>query len=216
MEDKEEPARIAIVDLKTGKKTAEIVGGMETEGIEFSSDGKKIIVTNEADENLSVHDIATGKLVKKIGTRPYGHRPRGVKVAPDGKAYVATIEHGNKLVVLDVDFNVIKAVATGETPYGVAFNRSGTRVYVALAKGKSLQVFDTANYQTVAEWPTGDRCWHFTFTPDDKHILAACGRSNEVVILEVASGKIVKRIPDMKQPWGVVTTPKAFGSLDTP
>ena len=33
---------------------------METEGIEFSYDGTKIIVTNEADENLSVHDIRTG------------------------------------------------------------------------------------------------------------------------------------------------------------
>ncbi len=215
-DDKEEPARIAVVDLKAGRKTAEIIGGMETEGIEFSADGGKIIVTNEDDNNLTVHDIASGKLLKTIDTKPYGNRPRGIKMAPDGKSYVATIEFGNKLVVLDAAFNVIKTVATGDTPYGVAFGRGGSRIYVALAKGKALQVFDAASHAAIASYPIGDRCWHFTFTPDDKHILLACGRSNDVVVLDAASGKIVKRIADKQMPWGVVTYPKSFGSLDTP
>ena len=214
--EKEEPARIAVVDLTAGKKTMDIVAGMQTEGIEFSADGKKIIVTNEEDNNLTVHDIASGKLLKTIDTKPFGNRPRGIKMSPDGKFYVATIEYGNKLVALDGDFNVIKSVATGETPYGVAFSRDGSRLYVALAKGKALQVFDAASMTSIAEHPIGDRCWHFTFTPDDKHILAACGRSDEVVVLEVAGGKIVKRIADKLTPWGIVTYPKSFGSLDTP
>ncbi len=215
-DEKEEPARIAIVDLKIGKKTAEITGGMETEGIEFSADGNKIIVTNEDDNNLTVHDIASGKLLNTIDTRPYGNRPRGIKMAPDGKSYVATIEFGNKLVMLDASFNVVKVVATGDTPYGVAFGRDGSRVYVALARGKTLQVFDAASLTSIAEYPIGDRCWHFTFTPDDKHILVACGRSDDVVVLDAASGKIVKRIADKQMPWGIVTYPKSFGSLDTP
>lgn len=214
--EKEEPARVAVVDLVTGKKMMDIVAGMQTEGIEFSADGKKIIVTNEEDNNLTVHDIASGKLLKTIDTKPYGNRPRGIKMSPDGKFYVATIEYGNKLVALDGEFNVIKPVATGETPYGVAFSRDGSRLYVALAKGKTLQVFDAASLTSIAEHPIGDRCWHFTFTPDDKHILAACGRSDEVVVLDVASGKIIKRIADKLTPWGIVTYPKSFGSLDTP
>ena len=118
-----EPAKIAVVDLKQGKVIRTITGGMETEGIEFSADGKMILVTNEADENISVHEIATGKLVKKISTKKYGNRPRGIKMAPDGKSYAATLEYGNKLVLLDADFNVVKALSTGEVPYGLAFDR---------------------------------------------------------------------------------------------
>lgn len=215
-DDKEEPARIAIVDLKAGKKIAEITGGMETEGIEFSADGGRIIVTNEDDNNLTVHDIASGKLLKTIDTKPYGTRPRGIKMAPDGKSYVATIEFGNRMVVLDAGFNVARVVATGDTPYGLAFDRDGKRLYVALAKGKTLQVFDGASLAFITEYPIGDRCWHFTFTPDDKHILLACGRSDEVVVLDAASGRIVKRIADKQMPWGIVTYPKSFGSLDAP
>lgn len=214
-EDKEQPARIAVIDLVAGTKVQEIIGGMETEGIEFSVDGSKIIVSNEEDNNLGVHDIASGKLLKTIDTKPYGHRPRGIKSSPDGKLFVASIEFGNKLVVMDDDFKVLRSVPTGDTPYGLAFSRDGSRLYVALAKGKALQVFDVARFEPIAEYPIGDRCWHFTFTPDDKHILAACGRSNEVVIIE-SGGKLVKRIPEKLQPWGVITWPKSFGSLDTP
>lgn len=214
-EAKEQPARVAVVDLVAGTKLREILAGMETEGIEFSADGTKIVVSNEEDNNLGVHDLASGKLLKTIDTRPYGNRPRGIKASPDGRGYVASIEFGNKLVVLDAEFKVLRAVATGDTPYGIAFNRDGSRLYVALARGKALQVFDTARWEVVAEHPIGDRCWHFTFTPDDRHILAACGRSDEIVLLD-ANGKLVKRIAEKRQPWGIVTWPKSMGSLDAP
>lgn len=215
-EDDAEPAKVAVVDLKQGKVVREITGGMETEGIEFSADGKKILVTNEADENITVHDIQTGKLLKTVDTKPYGNRPRGIKLSPSGKLYVGSLEYGNKLVVLDSDYNVTKVVPTGEVPYGLAFDREGKHLYVALAKGKALQVFDTQTWKEVRQIPTGDRCWHFTFTPDDKQLLVACGRSNEVVVIDAKSMQLIKRIEDKKLPWGVVTYPKAYGSLDTP
>jgi YVTN family beta-propeller protein len=215
-ERNEEPAKVAVVDLRQGKVIRAITGGMETEGIEFSADGKMIIVTNEADENITVHEIATGNLVKKVSTAEYGNRPRGIKMAPGGKNYAATLEYGNKLVVLDDKFNVEKVLSTGDVPYGLAFDRKGERLFVALAKGKALQVFDTNTWKAVKSIPIGDRCWHFTFTPDDSHILAACGRSNEVVVIDASTLEPVKRIEDKKMPWGIVTYPKSVGSLDVP
>lgn len=215
-EDDEEPAKIAVVDLVEGKVIRAITGGMETEGIEFSADGKNIIVTNEADENVSVHNIDTGELVKKISTREYGNRPRGIKMAPDGQSYVASIEYGDKLVVLDADFNIIKTISTGAVPYGLSFDRDGKRLYVALSKGGVIQVFDTSTYEPIGAVKTGKRCWHFTFTPDDRHILIACGRSDEVVVIDVETLEPIKRITGLKMPWGVVTYPKSAGSLDVP
>jgi len=215
-DDNEEPAKIAVVDLTEGKVIREITGGMETEGIEFSNDGTKILVTNEADEDVTVHDIESGALVKTISTREYGNRPRGIKAAPDGKSYVASIEYGDKLAILDSDFNVVKTVSTGAVPYGISFDRSGKRLYVALSRGQAIQVFDTSNYQPIGEVKTGKRCWHFTFTPDDKHILIACGRSDEVVVIDVEKLQPVKHITGLKMPWGVVTYPKSVGSLDAP
>ncbi len=213
-DDKNElPARVAIVDLERGKLLRSIKGGMETEGIEFSTDGKHILVTNEEDDTVTVHNIASGKLVKTIKT---GDRPRGIKRAPDGKHYVATIEHGNEFVVIDAKYKVVKTVKTGEYPYGVAFDRSGERLFVANGRSKTLQVFDTKTWAPIKEVPTGNRCWHFSFTPDDKQILVACGRSDEVVVIDAATLEPTQRITGKTLPWGVVTYPKSMGSLDHP
>ncbi len=215
-EENEEPAKIAVVDLIEGKVIKAITGGMETEGIEFSADGTKIIVTNEADENITVHDIETGELVKKVSTRDHGNRPRGIKMSPDGNTYVGSIEYGNHLVVLDGEFNIVKDIPTGDVPYGLTFNRDGSRLLVALSKGQAIQVFDTSTWKPVAQVDTGKRCWHFTFTPDDRHILIACGRSDEVIIIDANEMKPVKRISGMKLPWGIVAYPKSVGTLDAP
>lgn len=215
-DDKAEPAHIAVVDLDKGRVLRSIKGGPETEGIEFSTDGKHILVTNEADDTVTVHEIATGKLVKTVDLKPYGKRPRGIKRSPDGKSYVATLEFANAFVVLGPDYRVQRKVETGESPYGVSFDRAGRRVFVAAGRSQQLQVFDVANWQKIKDVPTGKRCWHFTFTPDDQRILVACGRSDEVVVVDAASLEPVKRIADKNLPWGVVTYPKAMGSLDQP
>ena len=215
-EDGEELARVAVVDLIKMEKIAEIEGGMETEGIEFSFDNSKIVVTNEADENISVHDIDSGTLFKKIDTKELGNRPRGIKRSPTEPYYLATLEYGNRLLKISKDFEIIKDVPTGEVPYGIAFSADGKEAFVALSRGKTIQVFDTTTLEPIKEIPIGNRCWHFSFTPDEEHIITACGRSNEILIIKASSGKVVKTYSDQKMPWGIVTYPKSMGTLDAP
>jgi YVTN family beta-propeller protein len=211
------PAKIAIVDLKEMKVAGQVTSGPETEGIEFSPDGKTMLVTNEADNTVTVHELPGGKLLKTIDTHAHGDRPRGVKVSPDGSTYVVTLEFGDKVMVLDKDFNVVKTFAVGKTPYGISFDRSGKRLFVAASKSKELQVFDGKTFEPIKNIPTGgERCWHFTFTPDDSKILLACGRSNNVIVFDAASYERLKDLPMKDMPWGVVAYPKSMGSLDQP
>jgi YVTN family beta-propeller protein len=209
------PARIGIIDLKKGKKIREIVGGPETEGVEFSKDGKFLVITNEADNTITVHSIKTGKLIKTIKTHEYGDRPRGIKVSPDGKTYVATLEFGNKFMVMNKNFKVLRTVDTGATPYGIAYDLSGKRIFVAENKAKLLQVFDAKTYELIKEIPTANRCWHFSFTPDDKQIMLACGKSDAIVVIDAETLEPTKQIEVKQLPWGLVTYPKSMGSLDT-
>lgn len=210
------PGRIAIVDLKKGKVIKEIIGKPETEGLEFTKDGKKMVVTNESDNSITVHDMKTGKLLKNIEVGTYGERPRGIKTSPDGKQFLATLEYADKLLVLDSKFKVVKEVPTGKTPYGVSYDKAGKYVYVAANKDKLLQVFDAKTFDKVKDIPTGDRCWHFSFTPDDKQLLLACGKSNEVLVIDTEKHEVTKRIADKEMPWGIVTYPKSMGSIDRP
>lgn len=210
------PARIAIIDIRKGRLLKEITSGPETEGIEFTPDGKRMIVTNEADNTITLHDVRSGKLLKTVPTGKYGDRPRGIKVSPDGKRYVATLEFGNKLLLLDDKLNPVKTVDTGKTPYGVAFDRSGKRIFVAASRENVLQVFDAGTLENLKDIPSGERCWHFSFTPNDRQVLLTCGRSDEVIVIDADKLEVTKRIANKGMPWGIVTYPKAFGSLDQP
>jgi YVTN family beta-propeller protein len=217
-DDDNEPkelARIGIIDLKKGKKIREITGGPETEGIEFSKDGKQLIITNEADNTVTVHSLKTGKLIKRIETKQYGDRPRGIKVSPDGKTYITTLEYGNKFMVMDKKFNVLRTVDTGLAPYGVSYDKNGEHIFVATNKSKMLEVYDAKTYEKIKEIPTGNRCWHFSFTPDDKQIMVACGKSDAIVVIDAEALEPTKQIEVKQLPWGLVTYPKAMGSLDT-
>ena len=209
------PAKVAVVDLAKGEKVREITAGPETEGIEFSKDGKQIIVTNEADNSITIHDYESGALLKTFSTEPYGLRPRGIKVSPDGNFYVATLEFSSNFIVLDKEFNHVKTVKTGKSPYGISFNSKGDKLYVAAGRAKTLEVFDGKDFRKINELNTeGKRCWHFTFTPDNKNLMLACGRSDEVLLIDAETLSIKKRIPVAGIPWGIITYPKAIGSLD--
>jgi YVTN family beta-propeller protein len=213
-DDSGPPAEVAAIDLSAWTARSFLTGGRETEGIEFSPDGKRLSVANEGDDTVTSYDKQTGKLVQTVDLHPFGNRPRGIKVSPDGTRYIVTMENSDNLVVLDAALKVEKTVPVAKGPYGVAFDESGQRLFVAAARAKLLQVFDARTFRKLADIPVGDRCWHFSLTPDQAYLLVACGRSNELRVVDAKTYRPVKSISGLKLAWGVVTYPKANGSLD--
>jgi YVTN family beta-propeller protein len=213
-DEDEVPGHVAIVDLREGKVLQDITGKPETEGVEFSRDGKWMILSNESDNSLSVHERASGKLLRTVSVAQYGQRPRGIKASPDGRHYVTTLEVSSKLLVLDDAFKVERELSTGKAPYGVAFDPEGKRVFVASNKDKLLQVFDASSWEKIKDIPTAERCWHFSFTPDARRILLACGKSDEVLVIDAARLEVTGRIGGFRMPWGIVTYPHSAGSID--
>jgi multidrug efflux pump len=45
-----------------------------------------------------------------VDVAPFGNRPRGIKIAPDGKTYVVTLENSNNLLLLDAGFKPMDAI----------------------------------------------------------------------------------------------------------
>ena len=126
------------------------------------------------------------------------------------------MEGSGTLLRMDPDFKVLKSVPTAAKPYGLAFDRAGKRIFVSAAQAGKLQVFAADSLELLGEVPTGKRCWHFTFTPDDSKILLACGRSNNIVVIDANTYKPAGTIEGLKMPWGIVTYPRSYGSLGLP
>jgi YVTN family beta-propeller protein len=212
----EPPAEIMEYRVADWTRVQSFVAGKETEGLEFSPDGKTLIVANEAQDSLGVYDVASGKLQREIKVGSYGKRPRGVKVSPAGNSYAVTMEGSGTLLTLDSNFNVIHSTATAAKPYGVAFDRQGSRIFVAAAAARKLQVYSADSLQLLGEAPIGQRCWHFTLTPDDSKVLLACGRSNNIYVIDAKTYQSLGTIEGFHLPWGIVAYPRSFGSLGLP
>lgn len=209
------PAEIAIVDMKDWRVVRSITSGHETEGIEFSRDGKTMLVTNEGDDTVSVYHAGTGTPVRTVKLAA-GGRPRGIRLSPDGRHYVVTLESLSKFVVLDAhSFEVLKTVDTKLGPYGVAFGPEGHRLFIAAARDKAVQVFDAHTYEHLADVPVGQRCWHFSFTPDGSKLMVACGRSDSVYVLDAKSYQPITQVGDLPLAWGIVTYPHSDGSIES-
>jgi len=209
------PAEIAIVDMKTWRVVRSVTSGHETEGIEFSRDGKSMLVTNEGDDTVSVYHARTGAPLRTVKLAA-GGRPRGIRLSPDGKEYVVTLESLSKLVVIDArTFKVFRTVDTKLGPYGVAYGPEGKRLFVAAARDKTVQVFDGHSYEHLADVPVGQRCWHFSFTPDGTKLLVACGRSDAVYVLDARSYQPITQIGQLPLAWGIVTYPHSDGSIES-
>jgi DNA-binding beta-propeller fold protein YncE len=215
-DDNGPPAQIATFHVEDWSPGPVSTAGQETEGIEFSRDGKQMLVANESQDTIGVFNEADGTHVRDVDLKSYGIRPRGIKADPQGTGYAVTMEASGTLLTMDSNLNVLKSVPTAAKPYGLAFDRAGKRIFVSAALAGKLQVFAADSLQLLAEVPTGKRCWHFTFTPDDSRILLACGRSNNVVVIDANSYKPLGTIEGFKLPWGIVTYPRSYGSLGLP
>jgi YVTN family beta-propeller protein len=218
-EEREEqgpPSQIVAFSTKDWSRVREFTAGLSTEGLEFSADGTKLIVANEAQNTLGIYDVADGKLIEDVDLSKIGQRPRGVKRSPLGTGYAVTMEGSGTLVMLDPDFQVVRSIQTEAKPYGVAFDRSGKRIFVAAALAQKLQIFSAGTLQQLGEVPIGKRCWHFTFTPDGSKLLLACGRSDNVYVIDAHTYKTIKIIGGFQTPWGILTYPRAYGSLGLP
>ncbi|MGH8473867.1 MAG: YncE family protein [Gammaproteobacteria bacterium] len=91
---------------------------------------------------------------------------------------------------------------TGASPYGMAFDRDGKRLFVVAARAKALEALDAKTFAKIAAVPIGERCWHFTFTPDYGRILVACGRSHEVRVIDAERYTTLEVLGGFKLPWG--------------
>ncbi|MGD9896359.1 MAG: beta-propeller fold lactonase family protein [Candidatus Methylacidiphilaceae bacterium] len=213
---KKSPARIVEIEVGSWRVVRIFPASVDTEGIELSADGKKLLCASESEDSLLVYDLEANAEVRRIDLRAYGSRPRGVKRSPEGNEYLVSLENSGNVIVLDKDLNFVASVPTGAGPYGISFDPEGKRFLVAASRDKKLQVFDRESRKLVKEMTVGQRCWHFTFTPEGDRILAACGRSNEVLVFDAKSYRLLKVLAGIPLPWGVVTYPRSYGSLDLP
>ena len=77
-----------------------------------------------------------------------------LKFRPMAILILATLEYGNKFMVLDKDFNFVRTVAYWRNAlWHFVMMTAGEHIYVAANKSKTLEVFDAKTYEKIKESP---------------------------------------------------------------
>ena len=132
---------------RANARTGTVAVGKRPFGITIDAAGKRAYTANVASDDVSIIDIASGKL---IGTVPVGHRPYAVALA--GQHAYVTNQYASTLSVIDIgSLKVVQTIAVGDHPEGIAADPAGANVYVACWFDNVLMRIDTAKMAVTGE-----------------------------------------------------------------
>ena len=194
---------IALIDLSTGKKVANLPGGLDPEAFAISSDGKTIYVSNEDGGTLTLIDVDTRQIT---GTVPIGSEPEGVQIHPDNKVLYATNEGSGTVSVLDLKTKkIIATFPTGKRPRGIAFTPDGKKAYITNEVGGTVTVVDAKKHKVIKNLKIpgdGAKPMGTAMAPDGEHLYITTGRGGTAVVIDTKNDSVGTPFPVGKRPWG--------------
>ncbi|MEX0678770.1 MAG: bifunctional YncE family protein/alkaline phosphatase family protein [Pirellulales bacterium] len=141
---------VSVVDLESGKQEREIVVGLHPSAILATPDRAHVLVANSNSDTVSVIDIARGKVVETISTRPaenmlFGSSPIALATSPDGKTLYVANGTNNAVAVVALDppnSRLLGCFPTGWYPGGLVLDAARDALYVANVKGVGSRAVD--------------------------------------------------------------------------
>jgi DNA-binding beta-propeller fold protein YncE len=186
-------ASLDVVDLKAGRRVAQVPGQKKIQGIAYAPDLDRIFVGNGADGVCNVLDGHDYKPIKAIPLEDadnvrYDPRTRRVYVGHADKA----------LAVIDArTLEVVHDVKLPGPPEAFQLARSAPRLYLNTPEPAQVVVVDTAKAEVVARYPLRRAAANFPLALDEAggRIFVGCRREPMVVVLDSATGKELAAVP---------------------
>lgn len=206
----EDDGELGFIDMASGKKFKSVPVGKEPEGVKVAADGKTVYVTSEVASLVHVVDAMTGKVTQNIKV---GKRPRRMALSPDGAelwvtseldASVSIISTKTHTLLQTLRFAVPGARATDITPVGITMTRNGATAFVALGNANHVAFIDARARKVIRLVLAGKRAWNVALDAAEARLYVVNGLSDDMTVIDVASGKPLKTVPVGRVPYQAV------------
>lgn len=145
--------KLVVIDTEKAAIVKKVPCGKGAEGIDSTSDGKYVLVSNGGAGTLTVIDSAKLEPVKTI---PVGRGPYRVRALPDAKrALVPNIEGGDMAEVDLAKLSVARRLTLGKEPIGVVVSSDSKRAWVASSGSDVIHVVDLEAWKTLGTLTAG-------------------------------------------------------------
>ena len=195
---------IAVVALGARAGSSEGIARVGRETV-----GELAYVTNEAGRTLSVIDVATDRVVATI---PVGTRPRGVRLAPGGRAVYVALSGSPRcpptmpdtecarlqadrsldgIAEVDAVARRVRRVLPGGTdPEQFALSPDGRRLYAANEDAGAASIVDVPTGRVLMSVPVGREPEGVRVSPDGRLAYVTSEAGNTVTALDAQTGRV--------------------------
>jgi DNA-binding beta-propeller fold protein YncE len=186
---------VMVVDGASGKVLGDIPDTPRTHGIALAPRWNHGFTTNGGDSTVTMFDLKTLAVIKKI--------PAGID-GLDGIMYdeatdrILTINHSRPMgtaVVIDPNGGTVVGTVTltGRAPEGGVSDGHG-RIFINLEDKNAIDVVDTRTWSVVATWPIApcDGPTGIAMDRSSQRIFAGCSKMS--VVIDANTGKVVAQI----------------------
>ena len=181
--------------------------------IDISPNGEILAVSNEDDNELTIIDLNTKKILKSI--QNVGIEPEGVNFSPDGKQVFVTSEGTNSVIVVDPwKQEIINEVLVGNRPRRGIFVNDGTEYWVSNELNGSVTIINTSNlniiktiYFSVKGIKDQDITpVDFAYSKNLNKVFVTLGSANHVAVVNSKTYAIENNILVGSRVWGAALT----------
>jgi YVTN family beta-propeller protein len=185
--------RFMVVNTESGELIGEIPDTPGAHGVALAADLGTGFTSNGQEDRVSVFDLKTLKVQKKIET---GKNPDAIVYhAATHEVFVFNGRSHDVTVIDAVSQRAIAAISLrGKPEFAVADDRGN--IFVNVADNNSMAVIDAAQRKVKATWPLGpcEEPTGLALDPKNRIAFASCG-NKRLAVISLADGKVKQTVP---------------------
>jgi YVTN family beta-propeller protein len=191
---------LTIVDLQNQEvqKTISLGAYQRPHGVEWFADGKRAIVTTEAQQSAVIIDVDSAKIVSTIKTgQQVSHM---VTLGTDElSAYITNLGSGS-VSVLDLTTNKsTNVIKTGDGTEGVTTIPNKNEVWITNRSANTVSILDASTNKIIKTLKSSSFPIRAEVSSDGKFVAVSNAESSEVTIFDVASRQQIQKISTVEE-----------------
>lgn len=194
---------VAVIAADSNRIVATIKVGKEPRRVIFTPDRRRIFVSSEVSDEITIIDPATDKVVDRM--KSGGHGPRTMVYLPDH----------NTMLVTNVDDDTVSFIKTGTkevdltigaggSPQRIELSRDGASAFVLSVLESKISIIDLKGEHIRAKKfvPVGRGPWGMAMNEDGTLLFVGSSQDNTVTAYDPSSWAIVAKV-NVTRPMGI-------------
>jgi YVTN family beta-propeller protein len=198
---------ITIIDTQTNRVLNKINTRLaaQPEDIAVSSDGRLVIITYFATNEVSVRETTT---LRELGNINVDKGPIRVVIDPRGRKAFISNYYSNTVTVIDLSLlKVIGTIPVESKPIGMAFNARGDRLYVINSEASNISVIDPVGQTVIGRINIGTGGYGVIADSFGDRIFVTRSTTNQFLFVNAPVNTITKFLQLEKKPTNLDVDP---------